>query len=49
MHLEGNHTTHDIYAYIVYIANEVELTSRCGIQYRAPVKQSDVFLFLILL
>ena len=47
MHLEGNCTTQDNCAYIVYI--EVEPTGRCGIHNRAPVKLSDVFLFLILL
>ena len=38
MHLEDNCTTQDTCAYIVYIANEVELTGRCEIFYMAPVK-----------
>ena len=46
MHLGGNCTTQDTCAYVVYKANEMKPTGRCGIHYRAPVKQSDVFLFV---
>ena len=38
MHLEGKRTTQDTCAYIIYIANEMEPTGRCGIHNRAPVK-----------
>ena len=48
MHLEGDCTTHDTCACIVYIANGVEPTGRCGIHKRAPVKYSDVFFFYFL-
>ena len=43
VHFGGNCTTQDTCAYIVCIANEVEPTGRCGIHYRAPVEQTDVF------
>ena len=47
MHLRGNYTTQDTCAYTEKIIKEVEPTGRCGIHYRAPAEQTDVFFYYL--